>query len=212
MKRLIIVADHSFVVEAIRLTLRQTPGFEVAGYVNGRNSCSTIIASQQPHVVLVDDMGRPEMAVERIGEITAAAPDATVVLLTMQMDAEWLDDAMDAGAHAIVSKAVHPVSLGTLVREIAAGSVYHRYNRATPANAAARTSMNLTARELEILGFVASGASNAQIARQLWVTEQTVKFHLSNMYRKLGVANRTEAAFVAHTHNLLGAAPTQLAS
>ena len=60
---------------------------------------------------------------------------------------------------------------------------------------------DLTKRELEILQLVAEGYSNSQLARMLWVTEQTVKFHLSNIYRKLGVANRTEASRQAHLHN-----------
>jgi DNA-binding NarL/FixJ family response regulator len=63
----------------------------------------------------------------------------------------------------------------------------------------------LTARELEILRLVAAGLSNNRIAAQLWVAEQTVKFHLSNIYRKLGLANRTEASHYAHMHGLLGA-------
>jgi DNA-binding NarL/FixJ family response regulator len=62
----------------------------------------------------------------------------------------------------------------------------------------------LTARELEILRHVAEGLSNGRIARELWVTEQTVKFHLSNVYRKLGLANRTEAAHYAHVQGLIG--------
>ena len=61
----------------------------------------------------------------------------------------------------------------------------------------------LTERELEILRLVAAGAPNSRIAAQLWITEQTVKFHLSNVYRKLGVANRTEASHHAYVHGLL---------
>ena len=67
--------------------------------------------------------------------------------------------------------------------------------------------MRLTRRELELLKLVAEGHSNAQVARMLWVTEQTVKFHLSNVYRKLGVANRTEASRWAQTRGLLSAEP-----
>ena len=63
----------------------------------------------------------------------------------------------------------------------------------------------LTDRELEILRLAAAGNTNSQIARELWVTEQTVKFHLSNTYRKLGVANRTEASRYAHVHDLVAA-------
>jgi DNA-binding CsgD family transcriptional regulator len=65
----------------------------------------------------------------------------------------------------------------------------------------------LTRRELEILKLVAEGDSNAQLAKMLWVTEQTVKFHLSNIYRKLGVSNRTEASRWAQLHGLLDQQP-----
>jgi DNA-binding NarL/FixJ family response regulator len=202
MKRLVIVADHSFVVEAIRLALRQTAGFQIVGYVDGRTSNPGALAQARPDVVLVDDMNQPPAAVERIRETRAAIPEAQIMVLTLRMDADWLDDAMDAGADAIVCKAVHPVSLGNLVREISSGNVYHRLpRRASVVPLTTRT--GLTNRELEILKLVAGGASNGHIARQLWVTEQTVKFHLSNIYRKLGVANRTEAANFAHTQGLL---------
>jgi len=68
---------------------------------------------------------------------------------------------------------------------------------------------DLTAREREILGLVAEGLTNARIGRELWVTEQTVKFHLSNIYRKLGVSNRTEASRFAYTHGLLRRGPAR---
>ena len=114
-----------------------------------------------------------------------------------------MNEAFDAGAHAVLSKSMHSVSLGTMLREVVRGNVVHRFERRPPAPAA---ECPLTLREKEILGFVAEGATNGQIARMLWVTEQTVKFHLSNTYRKLGVANRTEASHYAHMNNLVTAA------
>ena len=85
--------------------------------------------------------------------------------------------------------------------EIWAGSIHHAF-AAAPVDVDA-DHQQLTRRELEILRLVAAGASNGHIARQLWVTEQTIKFHLSNVYRKLGVANRTEASHYAHVHELI---------
>ena len=76
----------------------------------------------------------------------------------------------------------------------------------TSALAAVAIRTALTDRELEILKLVSEGHTNGRIARELWVTEQTVKFHLSNTYRKLGVANRTEASRYAHMNDLLAAA------
>jgi DNA-binding NarL/FixJ family response regulator len=200
MKRLMIVADHSFVVQAIRLALRQTAGFQVVGFFDGRGSVRDALTQLKPDVVLVDDMQEKENALARLREITDEVPEAKTLLLTLQMESDWLDEAFEAGAHAVVSKTVHPVSLGTLLREISLGTVVHRWEKRIPAVEA--EDCPLTDRELEILKLVAMGYTNGRIARELWVTEQTVKFHLSNTYRKLDVANRTEASRYAHLHNL----------
>ena len=204
MKRLMIVADHSFVVQAIRLALRQTAGFQVVGFFDGRGSVRNALQELKPDVVLVDDMQETDNALARLREIAEDAPQAKAMLLTLQMESEWLEQAFEAGAQAVVSKTVHPVSLGTLLREISHGNVVHRFER-RPA-AVVEDDCPLTDRELEILKLVAEGHTNGRIARELWVTEQTVKFHLSNTYRKLGVANRTEASRYVHVNDLLLAA------
>jgi len=200
MKRLLIVADHSFVVQAIRLALRQTAGFQVVGFIDGRVPARQQLSELAPDVVLVDDMQEPENALARLAEVRELLPETRSMLLTLKMDQEWLEQAFEAGAHAVISKTVHPVALGTLLREISQGNVVHRFRPRKVVNA---ETCPLTDRELEILRLVAEGATNNQIARELWVTEQTVKFHLSNTYRKLGVANRTQATRYAHVHDLI---------
>jgi DNA-binding NarL/FixJ family response regulator len=198
-----IVADHSFVVQAIRLALRQTAGFQVVGFFDGRTSVREPLNQLRPEVVLVDDMQEPENAIARLREISEEAPEAKALLLTMRMESEWLEEAFEAGASAAVSKTVHPVSLGTLLREISQGNVVHRFE---PRRAqVGEDDCPLTGRELEILRLVAEGYTNGRIAGELWVTEQTVKFHLSNTYRKLGVSNRTEASRYAYLHNVVAA-------
>jgi DNA-binding NarL/FixJ family response regulator len=195
-----IVADHSFVVQAIRLALRQTAGFQVVGFFDGRNSVRDALLQLRPDVVLVDDMEESENALARLREVSIEAPEAKALLLTLRMEPQWLDQAFAAGTHAVVSKTVHPVSLGTLLREISQGNVALRHE--SQVASAPLEDCPLTDRELEILRLVAEGHTNGRIARELWVTEQTVKFHLSNTYRKLGVANRTEASRYAHLHSL----------
>jgi DNA-binding NarL/FixJ family response regulator len=209
MKRLMIVADHSFVVQSIRLALRQTAGFNMIGFYDGRGSVREALIELKPDVVLVDDMQEIQNALARLREIAELLPAAKSLLLTLRMDQESLEQAFQAGAHAVVSKTVHSVSLGTLLREIADNNVVHRYEPRT--RAVSVEDCPLTERELEILGLVVEGYTNGRIARELWVTEQTIKFHLSNTYRKLGVANRTEASRYAHLHNLT-APPQRLAS
>ena len=201
MKRLVIVADHSFVVHAIRLALRQTAGFQVVGFIDGRTPAESALTELRPDVVVVDDMQLPENAIARLREATEHAPDAKRLLLTMRMDEEWLGEAFEAGADGVLSKSVHPVSMGTLLREISQGHVVQKFRATrTPAS---QEDCPLTEREKEILGLAAEGFTNQRIARELWVTEQTVKFHLSNTYRKLGVANRTEATRYAYMHDLV---------
>jgi len=208
MKRLLIVADHSLVAHSIRLALRQTAGFQVIGVADGRLSVRDALLEHRPDVVLVDDMHDaradetrdPDHALARLRECAENVPVAQRLLLTLRMDESWMNDAFEAGAHAVLSKSMHPVSLGTMLREVVRGNVVHRFERRP---AAVVVDCPLTLREKEILALVAEGATNGQIARMLWVTEQTVKFHLSNTYRKLGVANRTEASHYAHLNNLV---------
>jgi DNA-binding NarL/FixJ family response regulator len=147
-------------------------------------------------------MQNREEALERLREAGDLVPKAKRLLLTVSMDEDWLEDVFATGADAVISKTVHPVALGALLRETVRSNIVHRFARARRANG----DCPLTAREIEILGLAAQGHTNVRIARTLWVTEQTVKFHLSNTYRKLGVSNRTEASRYAYAHSLVAPA------
>ena len=197
----LIVADHTLAAEAIRRELRHAGACEVLGYVDGRRPCADAIANAQPDVVVIDEMSPHTPLIARIQEIRSVLPTAKLLLVTVRMDEAFLAEAATAGIDAAIAKTMHPGSLGVLVREVARGNVFHTF--ATVAVERSCEEFGLTARELEILRLVAGGLSNARIAAKLWVTEQTVKFHLSNVYRKLGVGNRTEASHYAHVHGLL---------
>jgi DNA-binding NarL/FixJ family response regulator len=214
-RRVLVVANHPGIVYAFRRVLRQTSGFTLVGYVAGHSAITPVLADARPDVVIVDDLGAPTDAVKRIAEVHAELPAAKVVLLVPDTTLDWLDDAVCAGAHAVMSKTIDPMSAGTLLREIVRGTVFHcladpsiRPGRAAPEAEPTHQSLGLTQRELELLCLVASGATNNRLARQLFVTEQTVKFHLSNIYRKLGVANRTQASRFAYAHGLVPSALT----
>jgi DNA-binding NarL/FixJ family response regulator len=202
MKRLAIVADRTSMVDTFRLALRQTTGFKLAAVADGRHSLPGRLHDADPDVVLVDDMHDRGNSLQRIREIRAELPNAHVVFLTSEMDPNRTAEALDAGAHAIISKLIHPVSLATLLRETANGNIVHS-TAGMSIRSREAVKPSLTARELEILRLAAEGHTNDQIARMLWVTEKTVKFHLGNTYRKLGVSNRTEASHYAHTNDLL---------
>jgi DNA-binding NarL/FixJ family response regulator len=211
MKRLVVVADNSLIVEAIRIGLRTSGEFDLLGHANGRRTSARTIVDAAPDVVLVDDMDHSELAVGLIRAIKDENEAITVLALTVRMDPEWLDRLFDAGASGAISKAIQPLALSTLVRETLDGHVIHvgsrpavsSRNRGVRAHAVAAEDCPLTTRELEILQYVAAGSTNGEIARRLWVTEQTVKFHLSNIYRKLEVGNRTQASHYAHVNGLV---------
>jgi DNA-binding NarL/FixJ family response regulator len=180
--RVLIIAEHKQAAEAIGRALRYGPPCRVIGYLSTRGAGEGISWHVSADVVVIDER-RPDARTARlVRAIRAAVPDAKLVLLTDDMDA------------------------GRLVRDVAAGRVYHAFERpraGASASAGPAAASVLTSRELEILRLVAGGLPNGSIAKRLFVTEQTVKFHLSNVYRKLGLRNRTEASHYAHVHGLL---------
>jgi DNA-binding NarL/FixJ family response regulator len=212
LKRLVIVADNSLIVEAIRVGLRNAGTLNLLGYADIRKTTARAIAEAGPDAVLVDDMNQSEQAVRLITQIKAEDPRIAVIVLSLQMDSKWLERVFDAGAAGAISKATHPVALATLLRETLNGHVFHRFSPPSASNSqlpavVAPNDLPLTAREVEILQLVAAGSANGEVARRLWVTEQTVKFHLRNIYRKLDVANRTEASHFAHINGLVNGGP-----
>ena len=200
LKHVAVVAEQPVAGEAIRYALRQARGCRTVTRLDGRTPCGDEIAELRPDVVLVDEMSSRRMTLVRIREARSAAPAARVVLVTRELGADGLSEATEAGADAAIGRLVDAPTFATLVSAVATGQVFHAFT-VVPSRAQARRD-GLTARELEILRMVAAGASNVRIAKALWVAEQTVKYHLSNIYRKLGVANRTQASHYAHVNGL----------
>jgi DNA-binding NarL/FixJ family response regulator len=201
MKRVFIITDQLVVGHGIIDTIRRTPGLELVGSVGSRVSVPPMARRLAPDIVLVDHCGPTDLALQRLTEAEQRLGAVKRILLTGRNDKAWLDAAFAAGAHAVISRAVRPAHLGILLLEVAQEHVAQRPGLA--GGAAATDGTPLTPRELEILRLAARGFTNRRIAARLWVTEQTVKFHLSNTYRKLGVTNRTEATHYAYLHSLV---------
>jgi DNA-binding NarL/FixJ family response regulator len=215
--RLVVVADNSLIVEAIVIGLRQSGEFKLLGHVEARAVSWRAIVEADPEVVLIDDTEPTSQNLDLITRLKAERPKIAVIVLAMDMDEHRLSDLFAAGADGAIAKSTHPAALATLVRESVNGHVIHGRTRPDQlrrdANGGGGADESaLTTRELEVLRLVAGGSTNGEIARKLWVTEQTVKFHLSNVYRKLEVGNRTEASHFAHANGLIGAAVPLAAS
>jgi two-component system, NarL family, response regulator DegU len=141
-----------------------------------------------------------------------------VIVLGSSHDPADIDEAFDAGTIAYVLKTAHPADVAATIRQTFDHSVFlanvhgngnGNANGLVPdaeRELADHADVGLTRREREILALVSEGYSNRELAKMIWVTEQTVKFHLSNIYRKLDVSNRTEASRWAHKHRMVDAA------
>jgi DNA-binding NarL/FixJ family response regulator len=173
-----------------------------------------LVGTHQPDVLVLEPDDGISLANghELMRRACEARPELKIVVLGESQERNAIDAAFDAGAVAYVFKSAHPDDLAAAIRQAFGVSIVLASTRwaASPTTADRQTGMptenasGLTKREVEILQLVSEGHSNGELARMLWVTEQTVKFHLSNIYRKLGVANRTEASRWAQVHGLLG--------
>lgn len=213
--KVIIVADNSLIVEAIRSGLHQSGVFELLGYTDAGKATAHLIAGAGADLVLMDESDRDEHTITLIRSIRDEMEDVAIIVLAVRLEGAWLNRAFEAGATGAISKSVHPSALATLARESLSGHIVHPLSSIATDSVSekepARERSSLSDRELQVLQLVVAGATNGQIARQLWITQQTVKFHVSNIYRKLDVANRTEACHYAHVNGLVAAGePTTL--
>ena len=202
--KLAVADDHRLMLEAISCLVADADDIKVVGKATLGSQVLPLIARTSPDVVLLD-LRMPEMdgfkCLELIGERHAGVK---VVVLSGLDDPQSIQRALTSGAVSFVSKQADPRELVTVVREAARGTVERTVvvperNGAEPA-----VDAGLTRSEVRVLESLARGLSNKEIAKELWLTEQTVKFHLTNIYGRLGVANRTEAVRHAFQHGLVG--------
>ena len=200
--RILIADDHQLMLDGIRRALEPCEDFEIVGEAHSGSEVLPVIGRTDPDVVLLD-MRMPGMdgltCLERIRE---RYPRIKVVVLSVFREPEHIEAALKRGASGYIVKSVNPLDLPAALRQAFEGTVYHALGVSAEDQPARARGTGLTDRELGILKAVARGLSNQAIGKELWVTEQTVKFHLTNIYRKLGVANRTEAARYAFEHDL----------
>jgi len=194
--KVLIADDHPLIVAGLRRALADHEDIEIVGEAQSGSEVMPLVERRQPDVVLLDLNMPGDPVLESIEQIAADRPQTKTVVLSACDDRPSIDAALNAGASAYVVKSVKAIDIASVVRQASTGAVFH-------AGAAPRASSSaepgegetplLTEREQTILDAIASGLTTAAISEQLWVSEHTVKFHLTNIYRKLGVANRAGA-------------------
>jgi DNA-binding NarL/FixJ family response regulator len=201
--KVLIADDHRLMVEGIRHALEPAEDIEVVGEASVGSQVLPLVRRLSPDVVLLD-MRMPQMdGLLCLDGIRKHCPKVKVIVLSVFSDPEHIQAAFRHGASGYIVKSVNPVDLPSAIRQAVEGTVFHAIGVPESSDAAVGKASGLTERELGILKAVARGLSNSAIGKELWVTEQTVKFHLTNIYRKLDLANRTEAARYAYEHGLV---------
>jgi DNA-binding NarL/FixJ family response regulator len=177
-------------------------GIEIVGTALAAEETVDLAEGTQPDLAVIGLTLDRAKNVEILSRLRATNPRLKIVALLSSEDE--IRFALAGGADACLSESAEPDDIRVVVRQVARQSIYLAPSGAEAGGPEAAADPELTSRQREVLGLIARGASNAEIAAMLWVTERTVKFHVSNIYRKLGVDNRTEATRRAFERGLAG--------
>ena len=212
--RVCIIEDHAVVRAGLKMLLTSQPDIEVVGEALDRKGAFEVAERVRPDLFLVDiQLGR-ESAVDFLDELLTSC-DARAILLTGASTEEQIQKAIQAGATGLVYKEEAPEVLIRAIRKVHAGEAWlsravmtsaltrfrHPHDSKT-GNTDATKIETLTAREREIVALVAKGLNRKKISERLFVSEATVRNHLSSIFAKLGVSNQFELVFFAQRHGL----------
>ena len=201
--RVIVVDDHAIVRQGISDVLASDPAFEIVGLAKNGEDAAALAAEMHADVALMD-LSMPGIdGIEATRRTIAASPGIRVVMLTSFAEPQHVNAALDAGAIGYLLKDAEPEELIRGVKAAGRGEAPFS-PRAAGALLARRSehrqAEDLTPREREVLELVGQGLANKQISRKLGIKEKTVKAHLTNVFQRIGVSDRTSAALWASRH------------
>jgi DNA-binding NarL/FixJ family response regulator len=196
--RVVVADQHRLILLAIAKLLEDADGVEVAATTDRGTAVVPLVNEHEPDVVVLNARLPDIDGLLVLDRVRKHFPEVKVVVF--DEDARLLETARERGACAYISKHIDPSLLVDALRAAVEGNEF--VSLGFPEEAQLAPPPGLTNRELAILKTVAAGHTNKQVAAALFVTEQTVKFHLTNIYRKLNLRSRTDAARFAHEHGL----------
>jgi DNA-binding NarL/FixJ family response regulator len=202
--RLFVADGHGLTRAGVRWAVERDEDFEVVGEAKSGAQALARISQSSPDVVLLDTSLSGMDVLTCLTRIRRNHPRVSVIVLTDQAS-QFVATVCAHGASGVIVKSIDALDLCGAIRQILEGAIFTPVGNATPTDHPADAA-GLTRREREVLVAVGMGLSNKEISRRSWVTEQTVKFHLTNVYRKLGLTNRTAAARWAHQHGVVSLA------
>jgi two-component system, NarL family, nitrate/nitrite response regulator NarL len=212
--RILLVDDHAVVRAGLRMIIQSRPGMTIVGEAGNREEALALAASQHPDIVLLDlDLGG-DSGMALIADLIAAAGDARIIILTGMRDPESHRQAVLLGAMGIVKKEKAAEVLISAIERVYAGEawldpslmagVLTELSRSSKPKSDPETEKiaTLTNREREVIALVGEGIKSKEIAGRLFISETTVRHHLTSIFDKLGVADRVELLIYAYRHGL----------
>lgn len=196
--RVLIADDHALVRSGLRMLLESEGGFEVVAEAGTADEAVRAARLEKPDVVLLDVVMPGRSGLEALGEVLEAAPDAKVLVLSMQDDPRYVREAFAAGASGYLLKEAADAELVAALREVAAGSHYvhpalgARMAAADAAAQAKAASDPLSEREREVLRLLALGHTNQEIAKLLFISVRTAESHRARIMQKLQLTSRAD--------------------
>ncbi|HOM03088.1 MAG TPA: response regulator transcription factor [Acetivibrio sp.] len=210
--RVAIADDHVMVREGLKQILELENDIVVVAQASNGEEAVKVAKEYQPDVILMD-INMPEInGLQAIEKIKADNLATKIIVLTIHEDKEYLIKTIHMGAEGYVLKDADSMVLVEAIRSVNKGESYiqsnmtkelvKEFNRVTVNEKDKKPENNLTPRELEVLELIAQGLINKEIAKRLFISEKTVKNHVSNIFKKLNVSDRTQAAIYAYKHNI----------
>jgi|SRR5687768_10010900 len=200
--KVVLADDHALMRDALHLVFDGVEEIQLVGEVANGNELLPLMARVDADVVLLDVQ---LVGLDGLGCLEALAehyPLVKVAMLSAVEDPHVIESAFRRGARAYILKSVNPFDLPAAIRQMVEETVFHRPLPAREGAVPPARPAGLSEKEVAVLVELCHGHTNKQIAVQLWLSEQTVKFHLRNVYRKLGIKSRTEALRYAYEHDL----------
>ena len=207
--RIVVVDDHAVVRTGLRLLLDAEDDLEVVGEAGNTHDAVFEVRAQKPDVILLDVVMPGESGIEALPKLKHEAPEAHVLMLSMQDDPRYVHEAFAAGADGYVLKEAADAEVVAAVREIAAGGSYvhpalgARMVAADAAERARESANPLSDREREVLRLLALGHTNQEIAGLLFISVRTAETHRAHIMQKLGLSTRAELVRHAIAQGLL---------
>jgi DNA-binding NarL/FixJ family response regulator len=199
--RVVLADDNALFIEGIRTALQEAEDIEIVGEAHNAAEVPALVQRSAAEVVVLSVQMPGGSAC--LDLLSSEHPTVTVIVLSETSEPSRVRAAFRRGASGYIARSVNPLDFPSALRLAVEQSAFTALGIPDREETDGALGAALTNRELAILKAVAAGLSNQAIAKELWVTEQTVKFHLTNIYRRLGVRNRTQAARYAHRHGLI---------